>query len=98
MPLPISWLILIVSCFKIAGGQFVEIVVPLAGVEQIAGDHRVERDAAHFRPGRAEDDHVVFQILADFADGRVFQQRAAARRASAAGSSNCEPAGPRTGK
>ena len=56
-------------------GQVVEVVAAAAGVEQVAGDHRVERDAGQPHADVAEHDHVVLQVLADLADGRVFEHR-----------------------
>ena len=58
---------------EIALGEVVEVVAAAAGVEQVAGDHRVERDAGKRHAGVAEHDHVVLQVLADLADGRVFE-------------------------
>ena len=54
-------------------GQVVEIVAAPAGVEQVAGDHRVERHAGQLHADVAEHDHVVLEVLADLADGRVFE-------------------------
>ena len=50
-------------------GEVVEVVAAPAGVEQVAGDHRVERDAGQLHADVAEHDHVVLEVLADLADG-----------------------------
>ena len=58
---------------QIAMRQFVEIVIALAGVEQVAGNHRVERRAGQFDSGRTQHDHVVLQILSDLGNRWVLQ-------------------------
>ncbi len=55
--------------------QVVEVMVPLPGVQEIAGDHRVEGRSGQFDAGVAEHDAIVFQVLAELADRRVFQHR-----------------------
>ena len=54
-------------------GDVVEVVAAAAGIEQVAGDHRVERDAGQVHADVAEHDHVVLEVLAELADGRVFE-------------------------
>ena len=56
-------------------GQLVEAMVPLARIQEVAGDHGVEGHPGQPDPGRAEHDHVVLEVLADLLDGRVFEHR-----------------------
>ena len=61
-------------------GELVEVVVPLAALEQVAEDHRVgdrpgQLDA---RPGQGQ--HVVLEVLADLLDRRVLQDRPEGRQ------------------
>ena len=81
---------------EIAFGEVVEVVVALAGIEQIVGDHRVERRAGQFDAGGAEDDHVVLQILAELGDRRIFENRLEGRERGGR-IEHCSPSGPRTG-
>jgi hypothetical protein len=59
--------------FEIPQRELVEIVTSLAGVKQIACDHRVELDALQLDSRAAEDNVIVFQILSDFSDIWVLQ-------------------------
>ena len=86
-----------VGVVEIAAGQVVEIVVPLAGVEQVAGDHRVER-----RPGKPHAGRCGARSCRTSDSGRSwrwrgFRGRAAGLSSVAAGSRTGSPAGPRTG-
>src|SRR5262249_15559330 len=45
------------------------------GLEQIIGDHRIERDAAQLDSQPSENNRVVFQVLADLFDGRILEDR-----------------------
>ena len=46
-----------------------------AGIEQVVGDHRIEGRALGVYARPAQHENVVFQILADLLDGRVFEDR-----------------------
>ena len=54
-------------------GEVVEVVAAAAGVEQIVGDHRVESQAGERDANVFEHDHVVLEVLAQLADGGVFE-------------------------
>ena len=83
---------------EISLGQVVEVVVSLAGVQQITGDHRVERQAGQLDAGGAEHDHVVLQVLPDLLDRRIFQHRPQGVQRGACGSRWFCPAGARSGR
>ena len=55
--------------------QHVEVVRPFARVQQVTGDHRVERQPPQRDAGAAEDDQVVLEVLADFLDRLVSKDR-----------------------
>ena len=82
---------------EISLGQVVEVVAATAGIEQVAGDHRIERDAGKRDADVAEHNRVVLQVLAELADLRVFQDWVAVLRALSWDRGRDRPAGPRTG-
>ena len=54
-------------------GDPFEAMLPPVGLEEVGEDHRVRLDAAQVDALPAEDDEVVFDVLARLLDGRVFK-------------------------
>lgn len=61
---------------QVSPRQLVEPVVALARGQQVAGDHRVERQTGQPHARGAEHDHVVLEVLADFLHRRVLEHGA----------------------
>ena len=83
---------------EVSFGQIVEVVVSLAGVQQVAGHHRVEGGAGQGDAGGAEHDHVVLQVLPDLLDRPDSPGSAAGPPAWPAASRWFCPAGARSGR
>ncbi len=60
--------------FEVAFRQRVHAVIVLAGIQDIGEQHRVI-DGRDIDLVRGEDREVVFDVLADLEDGRVFEHR-----------------------
>lgn len=59
---------------EIPPGELIEIVGPLARIEEIIGHHGVERDPPESHAEVPQDDEIVLHVLADLGDPRVLQQ------------------------
>ena len=56
-------------------GEGVQVVLAVAGIQEVVGDHGVEGDADDIDVVATEDGGVVFEVLAVFGDLRVGEQR-----------------------